>query len=271
MNKELFVVQRCWHSSPRQVQPMDYLRLFEQQQDAEKAAFHSAAAWSRHHTGEESVRTLLLPSYPAHSRSGSSYAFIAHGSLFWVRSLIASSNTPLPPHLLTLTPSHAHVVVTEGVIGGTGNRNSRRGTEVPSGRVFFGTTDAAQFMARQSCHQVVAHLPQGCHSEVVTVPIGKPSDYTSQRFLLDWPPQVMMPSTTSPTMPAFIGASSSSSSSQNPTNKRESAHCIGSHEGTEVECPFSVQPMKRRRFCREESTLWLPNAATVSEDEMLMG
>jgi hypothetical protein len=261
MNKEFFVVQRCWHSTPRQIQPMDYLRLFEHQQDAEKAAFHSAAAWSRHHAGGESVRTLLLPSYPAHSRNSSSYGFIAQGSLFWVRSLTASSNAPL--RIPTAPCTSAHVIVTEGVIGGTGNRNSRRGTEIPSGRVFLGTNmDAARYLAHQACDQVAAQLPQGCNAQVVSIPIGKISDFTSQSFLHDWPPQVLSASNDSPM-----------SSFGTPTqNKRESARCIGLHEGTEVDCPFSDQPAKRRRFCSEEASAWwkMPHAATVSEDEMQM-
>ena len=254
-NKEFFVVQRCWYSSPLLIQPMDYLRLFENQADAEKAAFHSAAALSRLRTGEESVRTLLLPSYPAHNKTGSSYGFVAHGSLFWVRSLIGSTNAPNLP----VVP-HAHVVVTEGVIGGTGNRNSRRGTETPAGRVYFGTDDAAHLMARQKCHQLTTELPQGCHSEVVTIPIGKPPElYASQRFLHDWPiQQGLIPE-------GYM---------EDESTKR---HLVGVEDGTEVECPFeSQQPCsKRRRFCdnsnnnnNNESFWTLPDAAAVSEDEM---
>ena len=112
MERELFVVQRCWHSGNQQYQPLDYLRLFLSQKDAEEAAFHSACAWDRHHkpTGETSVKTLLLPAYPASNTTGSSYGFISHGCLFWVRSLIAFVGSD---------QNQGHAVITEGVIGGT--------------------------------------------------------------------------------------------------------------------------------------------------------
>ena len=233
---------------------MDYLRLFDYQVDAERAAFHSAAAWSRHHTGEESVRTLLLSSSQS-GKDGSSYAFIAHGCLFWVRRLVGSTNAP------NLPVSHAHVVVTEGVIGGTGNRNSRRGLEAPTGRVYFGTEEAARLMATRACQELVAHLPQGCHSEVRTVPIGKPLEYASLNFLRDWPPQVLN-----------VGNNMTTNS-----NKRQQHHCVESHlvdlEGSEVvDCPFSssnLPPTKRRKFSDHDSEYWqLQDAVTVSEDEM---
>ena len=116
---QLYVVQRCWHSGPAQYQPMDLMRLFVNQRDAEEAAYHSSHAWCRYHRpeAEPQVKTLLLPSYPIQSNAGSSYGFIAHGSLFWVRSLT--------PTILATGKNRFHqdsyVVVTEGVIGGTGN------------------------------------------------------------------------------------------------------------------------------------------------------
>ena len=253
MQKELFIVQRCWHSGPTQYEPLDAGRLFLTQRDAEEFAYHSAHAWRRCHSptgGEPSVKTLLLPSYPAHNKTGSSYGFIARGSLFWVRSLIATV------HNQTCT-FEAYAVTTEGVIGGTGNRMSRRGTEIPSGRVFVG--EPSRFTALQVCHQVMSSLPQHCNVSVRTMPIGKPSDYNSERFLQDWPPQVLQPDLVN-------------NSHNMNENKRES-HWLDFQfdEGTVVECPFETAPNpKRRRFCNDESNNSWQQTATGVEDQMLM-
>ena len=232
------MVQRCWYAGPRQFQPLDYLRLFPSQRDAEEAAYHSAHAWSKHHRPDEEpqVKTLLLPSYPAHNQTGSSYGFIAHGSLFWVRSLMA--------HVSPESLNEAFAVLTEGVIGGTGNRNSRRGTEVPTGRVFVGAH--MRMDALQVCHRVMSQLGSQCSTSVVTLPIGKPQDYQTQAFLADWPPQVLQPNLLQPTT---------------NHNKRESSSHTWMHEdhpGVEVECPFSLPPAAKRRRCFKtmENTLW---------------
>eukprot|EP00980_Cylindrotheca_fusiformis_P006127 scaffold1319_cov126-Cylindrotheca_fusiformis.AAC.16 len=243
MNQELFVVQRCWHSGPQQYQPLDFLRLFPTQRDAEEAAYHSAHAWSRYHNPnkEPSVRTLLLPRYPAHTSAGSSYGFIAHGSLFWVRSLSA---------LVADKHTEGYAIVTEGVIGGTGNKNSRRGTEIATGRVFVGNN--SRMVALQACHDVIASLPQAS-TYVATVPIGKPS-YVDGGFLKDWPPQVLQPNLVS-----------------NPglgENKRESYLMEGQdYSAKEVPCPFEEPTAKRRRFCHAPAS----PTAVHQGDGMLMG
>jgi hypothetical protein len=243
MSRELFAVQRCWYSGPQQYQPLDFLRLFPTQRDAEEAAYHSAHAWSRYHnpSSDASVRTLLLSQSPAHNTVGTSYGFIAHGSLFWVRSLAAH-----------VADEHheGYAVVTEGVIGGTGNKNSRRGMELGTGRVFVG--QSSRMTALQACHEVIASLPQA-NSYVATVPIGKPN-YVGGGFLKDWPPQVLQPNLV-----------------DNPgvsENKRESRWLGQEEEEREVECPFFEQPTaKRRRFCD------LPGGSTMvhQEEKMLMG
>lgn len=242
MNRELFAVQRCWHSGPQQYQPLDFLRLFPTQRDAEEAAYHSAHAWSRFHNpnSEASVRTLLLPRYPAHNCTGSSYGFIAHGSLFWVRSLGA---------LVADEHHEGYAVVTEGIIGGTGNKNSRRGMEIGTGRVFVGQN--SRMTALGKCHEVIASLPHA-NSYLATVPIGKPS-YVGGGFLQDWPPQVLQPNLVS-----------------NPgmsENKRES-HWMGHEyaEEREIACPFEEPVAKRRRFCN------VPVSPTTvhQEESMLM-
>ena len=237
MNQEMFVVQRCWHSGRKQYQPMDYLRLFHTQRDAEEAAYHSAHAWSRHHNpnGEASVRTLLLPKYPSYCSNGTSYGFIAQGSLFWVRGLSACV-------ILAAGDQHeGHAVITEGVIGGTGNKNSRRGTEETRGRVFVGgANNHSRMMALQACHKVMAsNTSRQNNTYVRTMPIGKP-DYVDDKFLQDWPPQVLQPNLLL---------------EERSENKRETASPASwEEEGREVECPFEQPSSKRRRFCDLQAT-----------------
>eukprot|EP00429_Kryptoperidinium_foliaceum_P004214 CAMPEP_0176012864 /NCGR_PEP_ID=MMETSP0120_2-20121206/6014_1 /TAXON_ID=160619 /ORGANISM="Kryptoperidinium foliaceum, Strain CCMP 1326" /LENGTH=302 /DNA_ID=CAMNT_0017345761 /DNA_START=232 /DNA_END=1140 /DNA_ORIENTATION=+ len=282
-HRELFVVQRCWHSGPHQYQPMDLMRLFVTQRDAEEAAYHSAHAWCRHHKPHEEpqVRTLLLPSYPAHNQSGSSYGFVAYGSLFWVRSLVATTSSPVDPALMdprALTATEAYCVVTEGVIGGTGNRMSRRGTEVPHGRVFLAESDtktmqgfpvnnyaAQEVMRRRAlevCHQVMAQLGASISNTVATIPVGRPDEYTSGNFLKDWPPQVLQPSL-------------QDNIEFDNMMKRRPPQSLGRtvsqdfEEGVVVECPFEMPAAKRRRFC-DNTPVSFPLANVVQDDDGMM-
>ena len=205
LSKEYFVVQRCWFSGPEMHQPLDYLRIFETRRDAEDAAYQSAHAWARSKSPHSpSVKTLLLPSNPCSPSSKSaSYGFISHGSLFWARPLLAThvsdcdfapSFRPLQqqPNSASWTDVNlkAYAVVTEGVIGGTGNKMSRRGTEVAEGRVFCGTGRAAHIRALQVCHAVMASVPPHCTTYVACLTIGKPIEYESAQFLEEWPPEV---------------------------------------------------------------------------------
>lgn len=246
---------------------MDLMRLFVNQRDAEEAAYHSSHAWCRYHRpeAEPQVKTLLLPSYPIQSNAGSSYGFIAHGSLFWVRSLT--------PTILATGKNRFHqdsyVVVTEGVIGGTGNRNSRRGTEVPVGRVFLGG-EQARSMALQTCHNLMTQLNKDhlrpISTSIVSLPIGKPSEYSSGEFLKEWPPQVLQPNLlqTSDNNENKRGALNYSHESPNSgdlggTMKQQSYQQTSStsmvsmisddddHPGVEVDCPFELPAAKRRR------------------------
>ena len=198
LNKEYFVVQRCWFSGPEMHQPLDYLRLFETSRDAEDAAYQSAHAWARskspHHP---SVKTLLLPSNPrSPSSKSASYGFISHGSLFWARPLLATHVSDTSSNQMQDSPSwadvnmRAYAVITEGVIGGTGNKMSRRGTEVAEGRVFCGTGRAAHIKALQVCHAVMASVPPHCTTYVANMTIGKPIEYETTQFLQEWPPEV---------------------------------------------------------------------------------
>jgi hypothetical protein len=212
LKQECFVVQRCWFSGPDIHQPVDYLRLFDNRKDAEAAAFHSAHAWARARAKsphDAAVKTLLLPSNPtSNSAPTASYGFVAQGSLFWVRPLVAThvvdtssslgsggagGGAMQPQQQLSLYNNNnmSYAVVTEGVIGGTGNRNSRRGTEVQEGRVFCGSSRFAHILALQVCHAVMATLPdKGCTTYVASMAMGRPEEYESARFLQEWPPQV---------------------------------------------------------------------------------
>ena len=275
--RELFVVQRCWHSGPHQYQPMDMMRLFATQRDAEEAAYHSCHAWCRYHKPhmEPQVKTLLLPRYPAGSNAGTSYGFVAFGSLFWVRSLQVTTNSTSPPseNMWDWYAHEAFCVVTEGVIGGTGNRMSRRGTEIAEGRVFVAEPDTLTVMnvpvnnyagsevmrrrAMETCHLVMAHLGHSVMNAVVTVPLGRPAEYSSGGFLKDWPAQVLQPTL-------------AQEENNNGLQKRSGFFgCDYSEDmGEEVACPFEQPPAaKRRRFCDDVSPF---QTNMVLEDNVMM-
>jgi hypothetical protein len=271
MEREFFIVQRCWHSGPQQHQPLDYLRLFDARSDAEEAAYHSAHAWSRKQSPQDpSVKTLLLPSSPQQQQqnrgsttsSGASYGFIANGSMFWIRSIYVS----ITDH----TNEQAYAVVTEGVIGGTGNRMSRRGTEVCRGRVFVGGSNA-RFLALQASDIVVQTIP-GCTSYVATLPVGKPSEYATGRFLQEWPAEIPIHND--------IHTSSSMNvmdTENNAPNKRDSNHWSCSsmpkqqqqqHGGYNE--PALFLPVAKRRRMVERPFWQVEGAQPGAEDEMVM-
>lgn len=191
----LYVVQKCWHSGPKQHVPVDMLRLFHSQREAEQAAYHSALAFrdvhSKPHQQSSGVKTLLLPSYPAHNPQGSSYGFLACGALFWVRALrmtiVAAANNNASA---AVCHSAAYAILTEGVIGGTGNRNSRRGTETCDGRVFGGDA-TARAVATEAVARVRYNLTNpSLRVETQMVPVGKPAEWLSSgAFAGDWPMQ----------------------------------------------------------------------------------
>mmetsp|Transcript_751 Transcript_751/g.1371 ORF Transcript_751/g.1371 Transcript_751/m.1371 type:complete len:330 (+) Transcript_751:296-1285(+) len=259
----LYVVQRCWHSGPQQYQPLDYLRLFQTQRDAEEAAYHSAHAWSKHvHNGREvAIKTLLLPSYPAHNgHQGSSYGFVASGTLFWVRALKATMVTARHHNQMmalcgdpnsNICHSQVYAILTEGVIGGTGNRNSRRGTEISEGRVFGG--DASSHKAAM---ETMAHVQAGLekqlgshhyfpHVQVKTLPVGKPHEYASGSFLRDWPEQVLKPSAGAGIVDLHALHKRHHSEEEFWETQEE--------EGMVVDCPFE-EPTAKRRRCIEASS-----------------
>lgn len=284
---ELFVVQRCWHSGPNQYQPLDLMRLFVTQRDAEEAAYHSAHAWCRYHrpNAEPQVKTLLLPSYPAHNKSGSSYGFVAHGSLFWVRSLYATTNVPSTNgDANILSASEGYVVVTEGVIGGTGNKMSRRGTEIPHGRVFvpeaatrtmmmmvpvnsYAGAEVMRRRALETCHYVMAQLGTNCSVHVATLPIGRPSEYTSGNFLKDWPPQVLQPNLLQHDLNDHKRVAPPPSLNGSMRTVSEEFQSVSDEEEIVVDCPFELPAAKRRRFC-DDSTEFQP--IPYNEDDVQM-
>lgn len=291
MQRELFVVQRCWHSGPQQYQPLDLLRLFITQRDAEEAAYHSAHAWCRYHkpNAEPQVKTLLLPSYPAHNASGSSYGFVAHGSLFWVRSLYAVTSATASGAASSgdpgFHPTEGYAVVTEGVIGGTGNRMSRRGTEIPHGRVFVpeagnrtmmmmvpvNSYAAAEVMRRkalETCHYVMAQLGSNISVSVATLPIGRPTEYTSGNFLKDWPPQVLQPNLLLAHDPNDHKRMAPPPSLNDTMRTVSEEFPSGSDdEGIIVDCPFELPAAKRRRYC-DDTTPFQPIPYTENNVSM---
>lgn len=260
MEREFFIVQRCWHSGPQQHQPLDYLRLFEARSEAEEAAYHSAHAWCRKQSPQDpNVKTLLLPSSPQHrgtgTSSGASYGFIANGSMFWIRPIYAS--------ITDQAHGQAYAVVTEGVIGGTGNRMSRRGTEVSRGRVFIGAGSNARFLALQASHIVVQTIP-GCTSYVATLPVGKPSEYATGRFLQEWPAEIP------------IHDNHVMDEENNAPNKRNSNHWSMPKEQQQQQQhgysePTLFLPVPKRRRMVEQRPFWqMEGAQPSAEDEMVM-
>jgi hypothetical protein len=225
-----FVVQKCWFSGPTAVGmdvPTDYLRLLTTQQHAEEIACLSAHAFNNASSNSNSsnnsstptqtpstttpVRTIVLP-------HGGGYAFLAAGKIFWVRRLQATvvsvanvilnfnnsnyynhndENQNQHQHLINIDNMTAHAVVTEHVIGGTGNRNSRRGQEVGTGRVFVGDGGASGQAAMVAAQQLggIAGKDNGngnVNIRVTWLPIGMPDENASNHnhrhaHLQEWP------------------------------------------------------------------------------------
>jgi hypothetical protein len=226
LQRDFFVVQKCWFSGPIIDVPVDYLRLLTTQQHAEEIAclsahaFHSSSSsssHSNHHSNHHStpiptpVRTIVLP-------HGGGYAFLAAGKIFWVRRLQATvvgvgshmsvgqgqgqaSQSHSHSHIHQQEVTRAHAVVTEHVIGGTGNRNSRRGQEVAAGRVFVGdggaSGQAAMVAAQQlertaNANVTTSTTGMNINNRVTWLPIGMPDENASNHsrshaHLQEWP------------------------------------------------------------------------------------
>ena len=282
--KLMYIVQRCWHSGPQQYQPLDYRRLFHTQREAEEAAYHSAHAWmkAKNHAsgggggGNGAIKTLLLPSYPSQNPQGSSYGFIAKGTLFWVRACVAtivvsesSSNggpgTGTSPGVAVPAICHtqAYAILTEGVIGGTGNRNSRRGTEIPEGRVFGGDASAHGLVVAEARRIQNEFLQNQCPGTapvsvtIATLSVGKPSEYSSEQFLADWPEEVLQAPVSMMDDDGILNQQaqkrpmildSSSIGPWNTINYEQTEQYGRLDEGIVVDYPFEMPDSKRRRI-----------------------
>jgi hypothetical protein len=227
---ELFVIQRCWFSGPHIEPSVDCRRLFTSRREAEEVAYHSAHDYANRSIFDcqngaagtsqprqplfavnAAVKTILLPpSANATANATSSYAFQTGGKLFWVRSVMATVIPPPPPMFMSppmmmMVMSHqnptdmgttsttidkAEVVFVEGIIGGTGNPNSRRGSEASEGHVFVSATN---FMAhaKRCAVDVLTKLHMNMRSDVnltvECIPIGKAAN-GNNAVSQDWPP-----------------------------------------------------------------------------------
>ena len=159
--KSFFVVQKCWYSGPKVTPTLDYLRLIPSVSEAEQVAYQSAQTYSG---GVTPVRTIQLSNKQS---AASTYGFVSSGTLFWVRRILAYTAAGVP---VSSVIDSAHCILTNGVIGGTGNGNSRRGSEdINSVRVFVGPAGYAWALKQSTNGQV----PAG--STCQWVPVGKPN------------------------------------------------------------------------------------------------
>lgn len=187
--QEFFVVQKCWFDGPHVEPAVDYMALFTNRAKAEETAYQSAHIHAKNH--QAVVRTLLMQS---------GYAFSAAGKLFWVRRVYAE------PPCGALLGSGAHVILTKGVIGGTGNSSSRRGSEVVYNRVFVGphsSTRALQVMTTENLSQdtMTSWIPFGPLADVMhgwppqredgmgEMMMMETVDTTTKRAMMDGQPQ----------------------------------------------------------------------------------
>lgn len=209
---ELYAIQRSWFNGPHFEPSVDCRRLFISRREAEEVAYHSAHAFANQSIFSSnsnspsghlnaSVKTILLP--PSLNGPPASYAYQTCGKLFWVRPLRAawvphlgqSQAAGVTYPLSVQPPQHftmAEVVLTEGIIGGNGNPNSQRGSEVAEGRVFVSTDQSsanrAAVDAARDLHLSMAHNPL-VKISVMTFPVGKGQQIN---FTTDWPASLRM-------------------------------------------------------------------------------
>ena len=153
--KEMFIVQKCWFDGPNVQPPQDYRALFSDRTQAEEVASRSAYMHAEH--CQAVVRTILL---------GNVYAFSAGGDLFWIRSVAVDVGSNNINTGNSLSCNGAHAISNRGVIGGTGNLNSRRGSEVQSGVVFVGPDSHSLAL------QVLMRGGAPANSEITYMPFG---------------------------------------------------------------------------------------------------
>mmetsp|Transcript_3770 Transcript_3770/g.5000 ORF Transcript_3770/g.5000 Transcript_3770/m.5000 type:complete len:287 (+) Transcript_3770:190-1050(+) len=184
--REYFIVQKCWFDGPNVQPSQDYLALFSTRASAEQVASQSAHlhAAQRHSV----VRTILLPTTSSSYTTTTSYAFSAAGELFWVRSVFVNvdhCDVDATASAVDATNSTkqdgAHVILVGQVIGGTGNRNSRRGSEAQTGAVFVGPNSHARAL------EVIKR--DAIQSKIITwIPLATttPGSNSNSKFLAGW-------------------------------------------------------------------------------------
>jgi hypothetical protein len=160
MKQTYYIVQRCWFDGPNVAPPVDFLALFDTQTQAENCAYQSAHFYAQNQHAAV-VRTLLLP-----TGNGSGFACSAAGKLFWVRRVIADIS------IGGEESAGAHCILRNGIVGGTGNTNSRRGSEAETNCVFVGADSHARAQLAVEQHgqhgtNTVSWLPIGCCSDMM--------------------------------------------------------------------------------------------------------
>ncbi len=218
---DLYVVQKCWYSGPQIATPtIDYMRLLRDPQEAEQIAYHSAHLFATataaaastnqneqpNHQHNIVVRTISLP---ATSKSDNSslyrsthHAFVAAGQLFWIRRIkaqIVNHHQHPPQQPQEFNFDHAHCIVTDGIVGGTGFNVRRRQFDEDAAtaatqpiRVFVGSSSshAALQLVVGSHHQQQNHHPVPVGSTVQWIPVGSPP--SPPQILNEWSPKAHM-------------------------------------------------------------------------------
>jgi len=204
---DVYIVQRCWLDGPYPDRPVDCQRLFLSRQEAEQEASRAAHAffhfYKQHYAHARPVRTLLLPDAMTNMSSGrqsSSFAFSSCGKLFWVRKVHGAvaaniSNSSVASPWPKSVPDHAFCIVTNDIIGGTGNRHSRRGSErttecvsVECRHCTGDTCSCAYQLANLWMHQQLEqHNQQSKCPSLTTIVKKLPIGTVNNATLDDWP------------------------------------------------------------------------------------
>lgn len=172
----LYIVQKSWFDGPHFEPSIDLPLLFVHRTAAELVATQSAHALCRHFN-QKQVPEASLPSVVRTVLStGGDYAFATCGKLFCVRAVEAAlvyddSQKTIKEGLpwTSMAPLlQAFCVLTNHVVGGTGNPNSRRGSEQKQHCVVLASKER---LALSSGHLHVPHNGSESIGRITRLPV----------------------------------------------------------------------------------------------------